>query len=75
MTKPTCPICKAQDWDTGIVTTGGFPSRNLDTGTYYTSYNKKFIAPHAHLEADVCLNCGHVVIYVDREPLKKSIKK
>lgn len=75
MTVPTCPICKAQDWDTGFASSGGFPSQNLDTGVYYTSFKKKKLAPQARLEADVCLRCGHVVLYVDVNNLKKSLKK
>lgn len=75
MAIPTCPICQAQDWDTGIVESGGFPSRNVDSGTYYKSFNKKFIAPTLHVEADVCLQCGHVVLYVDPKVIKKSLKK
>ncbi len=75
MAKPICPICKAQDWDTGIVHTGGWPHTGMDPGVYYRSTNKKFIAPNEPLEADVCLNCGHVVIYVNHRSLKKGLKR
>ena len=75
MTKPICPICKGQEWDTGFVEAGGWPHTGLDPGVYYRSFDKKFIAPHSRLEADVCLNCGHVVIYVNPKQLKKRIKK
>ena len=75
MAVPVCPICKSQEWDTGLVESGGFPSQNLDTGVFYRSFDKKFIAPSVHLEADVCLHCGHVVLYVDRKVLNKSLKK
>ena len=75
MVKPICPICKGQEWDTGYIETSGFPHTGMDWGVYYTSFDKKFIAPSSNLEADVCLNCGHVVLYVDRKQLKKGLKK
>ena len=75
MVVPICPICKAQDWDRGYVETSGYAHKGMPTGVYYTSFNKKFIAPNLNLEADVCLNCGHVVLYVERDRLKKGLKK
>ncbi len=75
MVKPVCPICKAQDWDTGIIETGGYPHTGTDWGVYYKSFDKKFIAPHSRLEADVCLHCGHVVLYVNPKKLKKRLKE
>ena len=75
MVLPTCPICKAQDWDRGYVDTSADSIKGLVTGVYYTSFNKKFVASGLNLEADVCLNCGHVVLYVERDRLKKGLKK
>jgi hypothetical protein len=75
MTKPTCPICKGKEWDTGMVETGGWPHTGMDSSVYYKSFDKKFIAPPSRLEADVCLNCGHVIIYVNTKDLKKRLKR
>ncbi len=58
-----------------MVEAGGWPHTGMDSGVYYRSFDKKFIAPQSRLEADVCLNCGHVVIYVDPKKLKKRLKK
>ena len=75
MVVPVCPICEAQDWDRGYIDTSGDFTKGAVIGVYYTSFDKKFIAPSLNLEADVCLNCGHVVLYVERERLKKGLKK
>ena len=74
MVKQTCPKCKAQDWDSGVVEVGNFPQAWWDNGTYYNSDNKKLFRTRAPLEADVCLNCGHVAIYVNPKQLKKGLK-
>ena len=70
-----CPVCGGGKWDSGTIEIGTFPQSVWDNGIYYRSTKKKSFAGREPLFTDVCLQCGHMEIYIDYAHLRKSIKK
>lgn len=73
MTK--CPICGGNEWDKGNVEIGDFPQSVWDRFIYYTTKSEKIPAYMARLGGMVCLNCGYVLIFIDKNHLSKKDSK
>ena len=70
-----CFRCGSENLDFGLIATEGVILSDHHITICYESANKKLFRAKTPLDANVCLDCGHVEMVIDRKHLKKRIKK